>query len=668
MSLKEISDRPTKLKRKDTKAELLKTTSTNTSDMYQKVNEYEERMAAISYDSDDTFIILCDQFGDIVDEITELKLNSRQEEVSEKQNVASLLFILLKKYNRFEKLKLNSNREKLNETKRQVDSSHLQLQNLMYEIYHLKKEVSKCLQFVSRNDPIELISVDEFYKEAPAALSRPEVTREDEHQLKLARLEWELQQRQVLAEKYRILEEQKRSVTSDTNEKQICNNNLGPMIKKMLKVTKPVQQHLNLSSSQLQSEPELAYLLPHPLYFLCVQVEAMHEACDPLLEVKIMGSKEESEQFKAVSIDTVALEEDSDSDGESKVRHRSKSHVQSKEEKINNLFVKHPLSVVINVFLKDRRYISIVFVYYVNLEIVAIFPTVNVPNPYTGISCRDLLNSFTVLDALYPGDYGDQSPNPTNHYKFKQLGVEFDKNQHGCSYMWVQHLCGVTYPFTTSSTANVEKCTISTIQAIRKRLKLRLDLCYQMNHIERTMLLLDLPMVKPFISVKVNSKLVKWEALSWESYRELAYVSPILDENLVSDRDYFFKLIFMNGPAYLTAAVTLKSDYPATSPIYSLQLLNNNIIKDSTNDSNVRDIERELNVHYEEFADSLKKPVFLLMAQLIQLSISLDIYLECTDPVNYPKEKLFLKSFRTRIRSLPLKYVHYIQEGIFIQR
>lgn len=34
------------------------------------------------------------------------------------------------------------------------------------------------------------------------------------------------------------------------------------------------------------------------------------------------------------------------------VNDRSKSHVQSKEEKINNLFVKHPLSVVINVFLK----------------------------------------------------------------------------------------------------------------------------------------------------------------------------------------------------------------------------------------------------------------------------------------------------------------------------
>jgi len=35
----------------------------------------------------------------------------------------------------------------LHKVKQQVDSQHLQLQNLLYEVLHLQKEVKKCLQF-----------------------------------------------------------------------------------------------------------------------------------------------------------------------------------------------------------------------------------------------------------------------------------------------------------------------------------------------------------------------------------------------------------------------------------------------------------------------------------------------------------------------------------------
>lgn len=52
-----------------------------------------------------------------------------------------------------------------------------------------------CACVRSQHEEIELVSEEEFFKEAPEAISRPHVTRDDNHQLTLARLDWELEQR-----------------------------------------------------------------------------------------------------------------------------------------------------------------------------------------------------------------------------------------------------------------------------------------------------------------------------------------------------------------------------------------------------------------------------------------------------------------------------------------
>jgi THO complex subunit 5 len=53
----------------------------------------------------------------------------------------------LKKLNRMEKFRTKFSRDSLTTAKTNVDNRHLQLQNLLYEVIHLKKEVLKCLQF-----------------------------------------------------------------------------------------------------------------------------------------------------------------------------------------------------------------------------------------------------------------------------------------------------------------------------------------------------------------------------------------------------------------------------------------------------------------------------------------------------------------------------------------
>jgi len=96
----------------------------------------------------------CDDVRKLMEQIAELKaknagVNSEQilAEMTENRIQASLLFVVLKKLNRLEKFRTKMSRDTLNREKQQVDSYHLQLQNLLYEILHLKKEVTKCLQF-----------------------------------------------------------------------------------------------------------------------------------------------------------------------------------------------------------------------------------------------------------------------------------------------------------------------------------------------------------------------------------------------------------------------------------------------------------------------------------------------------------------------------------------
>lgn len=61
-----------------------------------------------------------------------------------------------------------------------------------------QREISKSKHFFhprSKHEEIDLVTEEEFYKEAPQEISRPQLTKNDNHQLTLARLDWELEQR-----------------------------------------------------------------------------------------------------------------------------------------------------------------------------------------------------------------------------------------------------------------------------------------------------------------------------------------------------------------------------------------------------------------------------------------------------------------------------------------
>lgn len=68
----------------------------------------------------------------------------------------------------------------------------------------------------SKHEEIDLVSEEEFYQEAPPEISRPQLTKNDPHQLTLARLDWELEQRK------RYLKKTKQQQTSHKAQWRIC--------------------------------------------------------------------------------------------------------------------------------------------------------------------------------------------------------------------------------------------------------------------------------------------------------------------------------------------------------------------------------------------------------------------------------------------------------------
>ena len=147
---------------------------------FKKFAEVEEKEMESRSGEDDLkmFKDTCLELRRLMQEILHIKLaagkmdDKTKSDLLEKRTGASLLFVTLKKLNRLDKLRLKKARDQTHDAKQRVDTFHLELENLLYEVFHLRKEVDKCLEFKSKDEDIELVPVEEFYKEAPATISK----------------------------------------------------------------------------------------------------------------------------------------------------------------------------------------------------------------------------------------------------------------------------------------------------------------------------------------------------------------------------------------------------------------------------------------------------------------------------------------------------------------
>ncbi|CAK9815604.1 THO complex subunit 5 homolog [Anthophora plagiata] len=638
-------------------------------DMYKVIISYEEKEAVERLPESDSenFLSTCDNIRKAMNKIAKLKANGEinvKDETRELQIQTSLAFIELKKLNRMEKFRTKFARDSLVSSKSSVDSRHLHLQNLLYEVMHLKKEVVKCLQFKSKDELIQLVSEEEFYKEAPENICRPEITNHNPHQLRLARLEWELTQRKQLAALCDELTENKKIVASNIGSKQTRLESLAPQLRSILEASKTLQESLGLPLDKIRQEHHKATLLASPLYVLYAKASAYRDAYDHSIIVKVEGDEEDAK--RASNQDGL---QESDSDPEiisenvieethvHKKRHYRLSKEARQEEKKTKLLQRHPLNVKIVIKLKNETKLTLQFFYMMYLKVVTVESKLKTEG-IGSISTGDMLVSESILRELYPGDLGLESPNPANYYQLNRYNLgQFSSLGLGLPYKWAQRMAGLHFISPDAREQKLASYEVtqdsveSVLREIKRRVIARLELCTEIRQLESG----NLPVFNnnnDLLPQKLSTILQKFSTISWNNYCN-SINSTFQEQGLVSSLDMFYEAILRRGNNELIAKIAIKPDYPKITPVFSISM--NPTVTAATDV--LRDIEREVNIMW------IKSPT--LSAQLQRLRACFDIYLESENIA--PKDKIFFHPVKGRTRARPYKYLE-LGGGIFIHR
>jgi THO complex subunit 5 len=572
-----------------------------------------------------------------------------------------LQFVSLKKLNRIAHFRSKKVKDSTSEAKLKVDQHHLKLQNLLYEVAHLEKEIGKCLQFRSKDEDVPLVPVEHFYREASADIAKPNITRTDAHQLRLARLHWELEQRKRLSMKLQEAAGLKDHIMGDIKAKKEFLDSLQPKLGSILQATKPVQDQLGMQFDVIREQHRTASYLPSPLYVLYIQASAYSQACDKNLLVSIEGDIELAQTMEKTPV--VVDEDDDDGDEQDKPtdvgRRRSTSH----QDKTHHLFVRHPLSVCLIINCPDKSQLSLNFYYLMSLGIVTVSVTLCPSCTNSSICGGDLLQVDTLLNCLYADDDGCTTPNPANMYL--PVFNEFSKHvsEVGRPYRWVQWLCGLQFLASDPQKAlvSVSACHMAeTVKRLCQRVHVRLSLQQQLAALETCRIPIPSECVS-FYPSKISSMLVQWKRTTLQDFNMCSYTKRFFDLDLVRRDSMFFTATIQRVAAVLTAQIVVSADYPNTVPLIALSLQWHGAVHTALDDDAVRDMEAEVNKHYTELVSTDKHILSLLLtSQLQRLLVCLDVYLEMKSveaaSIEFSQDRICSRLARGRSRTRPYKY------------
>ncbi|KFP96256.1 THO complex subunit 5 [Haliaeetus albicilla] len=620
----------------------------------------------------------CQELQRLMAEIQELKSRGIKDNVrrslDERRIQSCVHFMTLKKLNRLAHIRLKKGRDQTHEAKQKVDAYHLQLQNLLYEVMHLQKEITKCLEFKSKHEEIELVSLEEFYKEAPPEISRPAITLSEPHQQTLARLDWELEQRKRLAEKYKECLTSKEKILKEIEVKKEYLSSLQPRLNSIMQASLPVQEYLFMPFDQAHKQYETARHLPPPLYVLFVQASAYGQACDKKLVVAIEGSVEEAKALYKPPEDSQDDESDSDAEEEQTTKRRRPTLGVQLDDKRKEMLKRHPLSVTVDLKCKDENVLHLTFYYLMNLNVMTVKAKVTTAvEMTTAISAGDLLSPDSLLNCLYPGDHGRKTPNPANQFQFDKVGILTLSDyvtELGHPYVWVQKLGGLHFPKDQPQVCHTPSPLHQNFELGASHMELTVKLL-------RTRLQSRLALHKQFASL--GGLVLGFRARRCASLQRVPASLPYQDPSGgLCGKLLQLEALWAVGDtsslpcsAKLQAAVVLNPGYSTLPPVFSL-CLNWKGERTSSNDDNIRAMESEVNVNYKELWGP--KPGYqLLTNQLQRLCMVLDVYLETEPhdtsvegPKEFPQEKMCLRLVRGPMRLKPFKFNY--PQGFFSHR
>ncbi|KAL0484785.1 THO complex subunit THOC5 [Acrasis kona] len=375
------------------------------------------------------------------------------------------------------------------------DESRLQLQNLQYEAYHLRKKITQCKQFTSRHTQIDLIPTEQYLSRVNETAANNLNEQSTEHEITLGRLQDELSTRQSLLKSMNDLNAQKALVIQQNQEKQTRIKEIRENLKSYGELNKKLSDFFQPGTSNINEQQDVARSLPTPLYIL-YNVLATHQLhFDSSLRVNINGDakegqkllneiisgnfqasiQQEDEQEEPMQEDLPQEElEDAtnlnDDDMEQKRTGVKATRKPIQASTKDTLFKPFPLSVSVSVPVNIKNSqpttITLDFYYLPHLNMI----TVNQS------STTNTLNVFTLI----PGDDGVISPNVQyTNYDFSTLEV-------GRPYQWAQPLAGL-FPMTPPSLSkNTHSMSISTIiKLIKYKTQASAHLAPQIRDLEK---------------------------------------------------------------------------------------------------------------------------------------------------------------------------------------
>ncbi|KAK4546113.1 hypothetical protein LTR36_002250 [Oleoguttula mirabilis] len=138
----------------------------------------------------------------------------RQLALSKQQKVLNAHLARLRGLNRQAILGVRTTKQETGEARQEIDSLHLQLQNLYYEQRHLRGEITGCEDYDHRINHLPMVPVEDFLAAHPAH------QHSSEHDLTIARIQDEHRARQALEEQRQRLVKKKEALVKETTGKK----------------------------------------------------------------------------------------------------------------------------------------------------------------------------------------------------------------------------------------------------------------------------------------------------------------------------------------------------------------------------------------------------------------------------------------------------------------
>lgn len=594
----------------------------------------------------------------------------------------SFHFLTLKKLNRMAQIRSKNAKDETTEAKQKLDENNLHLQNLQYEICHLNKEINNCLQFKSNHEDVDLVELEQFYKDAPKEISQPEATMNDEHMQMLARLDWELESRKNLDTNLKGTHEKKEALLECIKKKKQDLDSLRPNLQTILKSTMPLQEALGDHFTEKRALNNNAYLLPQPLYVLFIQSKAFSEGCNYDIETQIGGDLDAASRLKNASdqriIDATNLyrnteQEESDSENDDdqesqSARRRSMSVSTEKENKSSSSIStrKHPLYVSLKIFLEEKSddspYLLLRFYHYSDPELVAVMPSLELSKVHNSIKNHGVLSSSSLLHDLQEIDNGKDI------LKRKSDGEEAKKvklTDSEKAYLWAQKLTGLDALENGANNAHEERFSNMRliVRLLRHRVNARLALADQLVKFKLGTVECDLSITSSY-APSLSFNLAAWRPIDFTSYCSLGYTNAALELGLVDNSHFLFLGTLQRGStANAEVAIAISKQYPKKWPLLNvcLQWRGEHTAE---NNLNIREIEVEVNCRVPEAIHPTKKYRNSIVSyQIYRLLSMLDVYVETDSntggsgmPSEFPTTKLCPRTAKGRSRLKPYSY------------